>query len=175
VLKKQWPAFVLAFVLPLLAVFWWWGGFNAVSVTETDAGPYRYAYLDYEGPISDMRKSQRAALDKFTAAKVAAGDTISVILTDPRAANGKVRAQLGYTLADAAPIPDGLQEGRIERRPVYAAEVQAAVLLAPSKAYQALSDTLAPRGQAIVMPTVELYRPAGQANRIGTFVLEMNR
>jgi len=175
VFKKQWPAFVLAFILPLLAVFWWWGGFNAVSVTETDAGPYRYAYLDYEGPISDMRKSQRTALDKFTAAKVAAGDTISVILTDPRAANGKVRAQLGYTLADAAPIPDGLKEGRIERRPVYAAQVQAAVLLAPSKAYQALSDTLAPRGQAIAMPTVELYRPAGQANRIGTFTLEMNR
>jgi hypothetical protein len=175
VLKKQWPAFVLAFVLPLLAVFWWWGGFSVVSVSETEAGPYRYAYLDYEGPISNMRKSQRTALDKFTAARVAAGDTISVILDDPRAANGKVRAQLGYTLAGDAPIPAGLKEGRIERRPVYVAQVQAAVLLAPSKAYQALSDTLEPRGQAIVMPTVELYRPAGKASRIGTFTLEMNR
>ncbi|MBW8371725.1 MAG: hypothetical protein K0M66_12255 [Thiobacillus sp.] len=174
-LKKQWPAFVLAFVLPLLAVFWWWGGFNAVSVTETEAGPYRYAYLDYEGPISNMRKTQRKALDEFDAAKVEAGDTISVILDDPRAASGKVRAQLGYTLAEGAPIPEGLKEGRIERRPVYAAQVEAAVLLAPSKAYQALSDTLEPSGQAIVMPTVELYRPAGQANRIGTFILEMNR
>ena len=173
--KKQWPAFVLAFVLPLLAVFWWWGGFNSVSVTETEAGPYRYAYLDYDGPISNMRKSQRTALDKFTAAKVTAGDTISVILTDPRAANGKVRAQLGYVLADNAPIPQGLKEGRIERRPVYAARVQAAVLLAPSKAYQALSNTLEPHGKTLVMPTVELYQPAGQASRIGTFTLEMNR
>ena len=173
--KKQWPAFLLAFVLPLVAVFWWWGGFNTVSVIETEAGPYRYAYLDYEGPISNLRKSQRAALDKFTAANVAAGDTISVVLTDPRAAEGKVRAQVGYTLADSAPIPEGLSEGRIERRPVYAARVQAAVLLAPSKAYQALSDTLEARGQAIVMPTVELYRPAGQANRVGSFTLEMNR
>jgi len=175
VFKKQWPAFVLAFILPLLAVFWWWGGFSTVSVTETEAGPYRYAYLDYEGPISNMRKSQRKALDEFTAAKVEAGDTLSVILDDPRAAGGKVRAQVGYTLAEDAPIPKGLKEGRIERRPVYAAQVQAAVLLAPSKAYQALSDTLEPRGQAIVMPTVELYRPAGQAGRIGTFTLEMNR
>lgn len=173
--KKQWPAFVLAFVLPLLLVFWWWGGFNPVSVTETEAGPYRYAYLDYDGPISNLRKSQRTALDKFTAANVAAGDTISVILTDPRAANGKVRAQLGYTLTEGALVPEGLKEGRIERRPVVAAQVQAAVLLAPSKAYQALSDTLASRGLGIVMPTVELYRPAGQANRIGTFTLEMNR
>ncbi len=173
--KKQWPAFVLAFILPLLAVFWWWGGFSTVSVTETVGGPYRYAYLDYEGPISNMRKTQRKALDEFTVAKVEAGDTLSVILDDPRAAGGKVRAQVGYTLADDAPIPKGLKEGRIERRPVYAAQVQAAVLLAPSKAYQALSDTLEPRGQAIVMPTVELYRPAGQAGRIGTFTLEMNR
>ena len=174
-LKKQWPAFLLAFVLPLLAVFWWWGGFNTVSVIETEAGPYRYAYLEYEGPISNLRKSQRAALDKFTAANVEAGDTISVVLTDPRAAEGKVRAQVGYTLAESAPVPKGLSEGRIERRPVYAARVQAAVLLAPSKAYQALSDTLEARGQAIVMPTVELYRPAGQANRVGSFTLEMNR
>jgi len=175
VLKKQWPAFVLAFVLPLLAVYWWWGGFNAVSVTEAEAGPYRYAYLDYEGPISNMRKSQRKALDEFNAARVEAGDTISVILTDPRATHGKVRAQVGYILPPAAAIPEGLKEGRIERRPVYAAQVQAVVLLAPSKAYQALSDTLAQRGKAIIMPTVELYRPAGQASQMGRFTLEMNR
>ena len=173
--KKQWPAFVLAFVLPLVAVFWWWGGFASVSVAEIEAGPYRYAYIEYEGPISNMRKSLRTALDKFTEAKVEAGDTISVILTDPRVAGGKVHAQLGYTLADGARIPDGMKEGRIERRPVYAAQVQAAVLLAPSKAYQALSDYLEPSGKSLVMPTVELYRPAGQASRIGTFTLEMER
>ncbi len=173
--KKQWPAFVLAFVLPLLAVFWWWGGFNTVSVSETEAGPYRYAYLDYDGPISNMRKTQRKVLDEFDAAKVAAGDTISVILTDPRASHGKVRAQLGYMLPTDAPVPQGLEEGRIERRPVYAATVQAAVLLAPSKAYQALADTLEEAGRPLVMPTVERYRPGGQANRIGTLTVEMNR
>jgi hypothetical protein len=175
VFKKQWPAFVLAFVVPLLAVFWWWGGFSSVSVTETDAGPYRYAYIDYAGPISNMRKSQRAALDKFTAAKIEAGDTVTVILTDPRAANGKVRAQVGYILGATASVPDGMKEGRIERRPVYSATVQAAVLLAPSKAYEALADVLKARGKTLAMPTVELYRPAGQASRIGTFTLEMDR
>ena len=175
VFKKQWPAFVLAFVLPLLAVFWWWGGFNSASVTETDAGPYRFAYMDYEGPLNNMRKTQRKALDEFNAAKIEAGDTISVILTDPRATHGKVRAQLGYILAETAAIPQGLKEGRIARRPVYAVQVRAAVLLAPSKSYQALADALSERGKSLVMPTVELYRPAGQANHIGTFTLEMNR
>ena len=173
--KKQWPAFMLAFVLPVLAVFWWWGGFSSVSVVETEAGPYRYAYLDYEGPISNMRKSRFTVYGKFMDAKVAAGDTINVILTDPRAASGKVHAQLGYILADNAPVPDGLKEGRIPRRPVYAARVHAAVLLAPSKAYQALSDTLKQHGKTLAMPTVELYHPAGEADRIGTFTLEMDR
>lgn len=173
--KQQWPAFLLAFVLPLLAVFTWWGGFASVEVSETEAGPYRFAYLDYEGEISNMRKTQRAALDKFEAAGVEAGDTVSVILTDPRANRGKVAARLGYLLAETAPLPDGLKEGRIERRPVYQAQVKAAVLLAPSKAYQALADTLASRGQQIVMPTVELYHPSGTRGRMGTFTLEMNR
>ena len=104
-----------------------------------------------------------------------AGDTINVILTDPRAAHGKVRAHLGYTLDESSAIPPGLIEGRIERRPVYVAQVQAAVLLAPSKTYQALANWLEPQGKTITMPTVELYRPGGQNYRIGTFTLEMNR
>lgn len=174
-LRKQWPAFLLAFVLPLLAVFWWWGGFNAVSVSEGEAGPYRYAYLDYDGPLNNMRKTQRRALDEFNAAKVPAGDTITVLFTDPRAAHGKVRAHVGYLLGETAPLPQGLKEGRIERRPVVQARVQAVVLLAPSKAYQALADSLEAQGRRIAMPTVELYRPGGDAARIGTFTLEMNR
>ncbi|MEW6119592.1 MAG: hypothetical protein AB1593_05855 [Pseudomonadota bacterium] len=173
--KKQWPAFLLAFVLPLLAIFWWWGGFAPVSVADIEAGPYRYAYLDYDGPLNNMRKTQRRALDEFNAARIEAGDTITVLFTDPRAAHGKVRAHVGYVLGETAALPNGLKEGRIERRPVVQARVQAVVLLAPSKAYQALANTLKARGKAIAMPTVELYRPGGEADRIGTFTLEMNR
>lgn len=174
-LRKQWPAFVLAFVLPLVAVYWWWGGFRSVNVTEVEAGPYRFAYVDYDGPISGIGKSHRTVLDKLEHAGVAAGDTISVILSDPRADKGRVHARVGYVVGDAAIIPEGLEDGRIERRAVWRAEVQAAVILAPSKTYQALADTLATHGQTLVMPTVELYRPAGDAHRIGTFILEMNR
>lgn len=174
-IRKQWPAFLLAFVLPVVLVYWWWGGFNRVQVTETEAGPYRYAYLDYEGPISNMRKTQRAVLIRFNRAGVDAGDTISLILTDPRADHGKVRARLGYVLKETASVPEGLLEGRVPRRPVYSANIQAAVLLAPSKAYQALHDTLQTAGRDIVMPTVEIYRPSESASRIGTFTLEMDR
>jgi hypothetical protein len=53
--------------------------------------------------------------------------------------------------------------------------VHAVVLLAPSKAYQKLADTLEAQGKTLTMPTLELYRPAGQSNRVGHFTLEMNR
>jgi hypothetical protein len=49
------------------------------------------------------------------------------------------------------------------------------VLLAPSKAYQALADTLEPRGQAIAMPTVERYLPSGKPGRIRSIIREMER
>ena len=176
VFKKQWPAFLLAFVLPIVLVYAWWGGFRTAEVTQTDAGPYRYAYLDYEGPISAMRKTHRAVLQAFVNARVQEGDTLTVLLTDPRMNHGKVRAHVGYTLDPHLPLPKGLREGVIPRRPVVMARVQAAILLAPSKAYQALYD--AHKGQGtpnITMPTVEIYRPAQTVSQVGIFTLEMNR
>lgn len=176
VFKKQWPAFLLAFVLPVVLVYAWWGGFRTAEVVQAEAGPYRYAYLDYEGPISAMRKTHRAVLQAFVNARVQEGDTFTVLLTDPRLNHGKVRAQVGYTLDPALPVPKGLKEGVIPRRPVTSARVQAAILLAPSKAYQALYDALKKQGGTdIIMPTVEIYRPAETVSEIGVFTLEMNR
>ena len=173
--KKQWPAFLLAFVLPVVLVYAWWGGFRSATVTQAEAGPYRYAYLDYEGPISAMRKTHKAVLQAFAKSRVREGDTLTVILSDPRRQNGNIRAQVGYTLAADAPVPSGLKAGVIPRRPVLLARVQAAILLAPSKAYQALYDTLQTQTQDIRMPTVEIYRPGESLSEIGVFTLEMNR
>lgn len=173
--KKQWPAFLLAFVLPVVLVYAWWGGFRTASVSATESGPYRYAYLDYEGPISNMRKTQRAASQAFVQAGVPAGDTFTVVLSDPRHAGGKVRAHVGYTLAEGAKLPAGLKEGRVARRPVLAVSVQAAILLAPSKAYQALYEYLQREGADIRMPTVEIYRPTAQVSQMGVYTLEMQR
>lgn len=173
--KKQWPAFLLAFVLPVVLVYAWWGGFRTASAMETLAGPYRYAYLDYDGPISAMRKMQRAASQAFVKSGVQPGDTFTVLLSDPRSASGHVRAQVGYTLADGAKLPSGLKEGGIARRPVLAVSVQAAILLAPSKAYQTLHERVRREGGDIRMPTVEIYRPAAKVSQMGVFTLEMQR
>lgn len=173
--KKQWPAFLLAFVLPIVLVYAWWGGFRSATVTQAEAGPYRYAYLDYQGPISAMRKTHKTALQAFAKSHVREGDTFTVILSDPRRQNGNIRAQVGYTLAADAPVPSGLKEGVIARRPVLVARVHAAILLAPSKAYQALYESLSAQAQDIQMPTVEIYRPGESLSEIGVFTLEMDR
>lgn len=173
--KKQWPAFVLAFVVPILLVYGWWGGFRSASITQAEAGPYRYAYLDYEGPISAMRKTQKQALQAFVQSRVPEGDTLTVLLSDPRQGNSKIRAQVGYTLTPTAPVPQGLKEGVIPRRPVLLVSVHAAILLAPSKAYQALYEYLQLQARDINMPTVEIYRPGAKVSEIGVFTLEMNR
>jgi hypothetical protein len=173
--KKQWPAFLLAFVLPVVGVYAWWGGFATAHVSSTEAGPYRFAYLDYDGPLNDMRKTQKQALLAFTDARVTEGDNLTVLLTDPRSGNGKVRAQVGYTLAADAALPRGLKEGRIARRPVLMTRVHASFLIGPSKAYQALADYQKARASDIRMPTVEIFHPAKSVNGIGEFTLEMDR
>ena len=179
--KSQWPAFLLAFVLPITLVYGWWGGFNSAHVIQTEAGPYRYAYLEYEGPISAMRKTQKIVLEAFAKSRVIEGDTLIVLQSDPRNASGKIHAQVGYTLALSAAVPQGLKEGMIARRPVLAAQVHAAILLAPSKAYQAMNDYLQSQAshsnQAgyIKMPTVEIFHPSDKVGETGTFTLEMNR
>ncbi|MEW6133916.1 MAG: GyrI-like domain-containing protein [Pseudomonadota bacterium] len=173
-IRKQWPAFVLAFVLPLLAVYWWWGGFNRVAVAETESGPHFYAYLEHEGDLGKLPETQARVFALLKQAGITPGDTITVLLTDPRkSARGGQRAKTGYRVALDAKLPAELQSEIIPRRRVYAATVQAAVALAPSKAYQALADYLQPMGRDITLPAVEIYRPSGSAAKVGVLTVEI--
>lgn len=173
-IRKQWPAFVLAFALPLLAVYWWWGGFNAATVSETESGPHHYAYLEHSGDLGKLPKTQTQVLVLLDQAGIAPGDTITVLLTDPRkTARGEQRARTGYRVPADAKLPDELHSETIPRRKVVAATVRAAVMLAPSKAYQALADHLEPTGRDITLPAVEIYRPSGTPARVGELTVEI--
>jgi len=56
---------------------------------------------------------------------------------------------------------------------VLMARVHAGILIAPSKAYQALYDHLKPMGLDISMPTVEIYRAGDSVARVGELPVEM--
>lgn len=173
-IRKQWPAFVLAFVLPLLAVYWWWGGFNAATVAETESGPHFYAYLEHHGDLGKLSKTQARVFVLLEQAGIAPGDTITVLLTDPRkTAKSAQRARTGYRIPLDAKLPKELMSELIPRRKVVAAKVRAVVVLAPSKAYQALADYLRPLGRDISLPAVEIYRPSGTPARVGELTVEL--
>lgn len=173
-IRKQWPAILVAVVLPLLAIYWWWGGFNPVSVTEMESGPHFFAYLEHEGDLSRLPKTQAKVFALLEQAGIAPGDTITVLLTDPRKTpKEQQRARTGYRVPLDAKLPAGLKSEVIPRRRVLAATVRAAVALAPSKAYQALADKLAPQGRDITLPAVEIYRPSGTPSRVGELTVEI--
>lgn len=175
-LKKHWLSILVAFVLPLAAVFWWWGGFSAVSITEAQRGPYRFAYLDHQGDFSKLPETQRKVRQLLDQQHVSAGATITILLDDPRKTERKnLRAQTGYLLDASAAVAEPLKVGTIPARPVLLAEVRAAALLAPSKAYQALHDHLKARQSEIRMPTVEIYDSPAEIHRVGVLSVEMER
>lgn len=173
-IRKQWPAFILAFVLPLLAVYWWWGGFNSATVTETESGPHYFAYLEHSGDLGKLSKTQGKVYAILKEAGIEPGDTITVLLTDPRTtAKSEQLAKTGYRIPMDVKIPNGLLSEIVPRRKVVMARVNAAVMLAPSKAYQAMADYLKPLGRDITMPAVEIYRPAGKPTHVGELTVEI--
>lgn len=173
-IRKQWVAFLLAFVLPLLGVYWWWGGFNAAVVAETESGPHLYAWIEHTGDLGKLSKTQARVFVLLEQAGIKPGDTITVLLTDPRkTAAADQRARTGYRIAPGAKLPDGLASEVIPRRRVIAAKVHAVTVLAPGKAYQALADYLEPSGRDISLPAVEIYRPSGTPARVGDLTVEI--
>ncbi|HYP66779.1 MAG TPA: hypothetical protein VEP67_00835 [Thiobacillaceae bacterium] len=174
--KKPWLAFLLAFLVPLVAVFWWWGGFSKVEISEGEAGPYRFVYLDHQGDIAEARKTQKIVFDTLRQAGLEPADNMIMLLTDPRTTpKAKQRARAGYTIGPEGTVPQNLKEEIISRRRVLLARVRAGILIAPSKAYQALYDYLKPAGQDIRMPTVEIYRAGNSVARVGELTVEMAR
>ena len=174
--KKHWLSILVAFVVPLVMVFWWWGGFSSVSIAEAQRGPYRYAYLEHQGDLSKLPETQRKVRQALEAQHVKAGAAITVLLDDPRKVERtKLRTQTGYLLDASTLVAEPLKLGTIPARPVLVAEVHATALLAPSKAYQALHNYLLERQMDIRMPTVEIYDDPGQIYQVGTLSVEMER
>lgn len=174
--KKHWLSILVAFVIPLVAVFWWWGGFSAVSVTETQRGPYRFAYLDHQGDFSKLPETQGKVRVILEQQQISKGAAITILLDDPRkTARKNLRAQTGYLIDTSVQVAEPLKVGTLPARPVLVAGVRAAALLAPSKAYQALHDYLEARQAEIRMPTVEIYDSPAEVYKVGVLSVEMER
>lgn len=164
---------LLAFVLPVLLVYAWWGGFNRVHIEASERGPYSYAYLDHHGSYAKIADTRVQVLRALREQGVSPIEPIAVLLDDPRyVERSKLRAEVGYLVRIGDVIRQPLKRGELPRRKVWVAEVKAAELLAPSKVYQALHDYLQPHGTDIRMPSVELYDSPAEIYRIGVYTVE---
>lgn len=173
-IKKNWPAFVLAFVLPIVFVFWWWGGFNSATVQQAQRGPYHYVYAEHVGAYGKIPDIQQKVAEALRAQGITPGSPITVLYDDPRVTRkSEQRARVGYLLPSGVSVKPPLQVDDIPVRPVLEARVQASLLLAPGMAYQALHDHLKPQGRDIRMPTVEIYAPGKSISEMGVLTVEM--
>jgi len=173
---KKFLPFLLAFVLPIVAIYAWWGGFSPVDIREGMRGPYTYAYLEHTGDYSKLPEVAEEARGLLKDSKVAYGLPISILYSNPDLVDvGKRRSRTGYLVEVGVKVRAPLRIDSVPTRPVLIAQVQAGRLLAPSRAYPALSRYLQARGGGIRMPTVEIYEPSGTPLRMGMLTVEMPR
>ena len=176
-LKKFLPGlipFLLAFVLPLLLVYTWWGGFNPVLIEETAAGPYSYAYLESSGDYSKLPDKAVEAREVLVAAGIDVGKPITVLYSNPDLVDvGKRLARTGYLVQPGSKVPLPLAVDSIPSRSVLVARVRAGSMLAPGRAYAALDKYLQARGEGIRMPTVEIYEIADSVMSMGQLTVEV--
>ncbi len=174
--RETWLPFLLAFVLPLLLLYAWWGGFTAVEIAPAVRGPYTYAYLEQTGDYSKLPALEVKAEQALRSQGVTLGVPMTVLLSNPDTVNvNERRARVGYEVAPGTEVQAPLAIATIPARPVLEVRVQAGRALAPGRAYAALDEYLQAQGRGIRMPTVEHYQPATDSWHMGVFMLEMDR
>lgn len=169
-MKNAIKPFLIAFVLPLLLVYAWWGGFNSVSVDETVRGPYRYAWLAHVGDYSKLPDIQQKVAVALLQQGLDHDLPITVLYDDPASVPvNERRSRTGYLIAPGVTVAAPLQVDEMPARRVLRAQVNAAHLLAPSRAY----SRLAAQQEGIRMPTVEIYEASDSPFRMGRLSVEM--
>lgn len=157
-MKKQWIYFLLAFLLPVLAILWWWGLFSSADVAVAERGPFRYAYLEAQGSYTKLGDKYGETDFQLRRHGIAPGAQVTVIYDDPRrTATDQRKARAGYLVPEQAAVPADLQSDRVPARRVLQARIKAHPVFAYGKAYGALLGYAAERGLQLHLPTLEFY------------------
>jgi len=156
--KKQLPYFLLVFLLPVIAVLWWWGLFSSATLTVSSEGDYRYAYLDAQGVYSKLVKKQDEVLFELKKQNITPGAEVALLMSDPRTTpHDDLIAQAGFMIGkDVNPLPP-LKVNTIAKREVVVAEIKAHPLLAYGKVYSTLLDYARQHNTGLHLPTLEIY------------------
>lgn len=172
---KRFVPFLVAFLLPLVLIYAWWGGFSPVVIQSGQVrGPYTYAYLEQVGDYAKLPDLQARVEKALRGESIVPGTPITVLFSNPDLVQvNERRARAGYLVPEGSRVREPLQIDHIPARPVLLAQVDAAVLLAPSRVYQALDRHFQAQGMGIGMPTVELYQASDSVMRMGRLTVEV--
>lgn len=148
----------MAFALPVLGVFAWWGLFSSAKIEVVERGPYRYAYLDAEGPYSKLG-SKRGEVDKLLREQgIIPGSAITLIFDDPRTTDtDKRRARTGFVIPENAAPKTPVMVDVLPKRKVVSATIKGHPVFTYGKAYGSLLDFTKQHDMTLHLPTVELY------------------
>jgi len=141
-LKKSLP-FLLAFVLPLVLVYAWWGGFNPVDIREDTAGPYTYAYLEQKGDYSKLPDLADQVYTSLKADGIQPGLPITVLYSNPDlvAVNDRL-GRTGFLVAPGSQPKPPLAVDTIPLRRVLAIIITIMVLELGAPHGDSISDLL---------------------------------
>jgi effector-binding domain-containing protein len=157
-LKKQWPYFLLAFALPILATLWWWGLFATANVEVVAQEPYRYAYLTAQGPYSKLIAKRGEVELVLRQQGMVPTKSITIIFDDPRSTPSDQRsARTGFLIAPGITPKPPLETDTIPSRQVVQIRIKAHPVFAYGKGYGALLDYAQQHHMTLRMPTLELY------------------
>lgn len=157
-LKKSWISFLIAFAVPVLGILTWWGLFSSAKVEISERGPYRYAYLEAEGPYSKLG-TKRGEVDGLLRGQgIEPGSSIAIIFDDPRSPEtDKHRARTGFIIDEHAIPKEPLKTDVLPKRKVVSASIEAHPAFAYGKTYSALLEFTKQHDMVLHLPTVELY------------------
>lgn len=173
---KRYLPFLLAFVLPIVLVYAWWGGFSRVDIRTEVRGPHIYAYLEHTGDYTKLPRMLEDVRRQLKEQGIEPGLPITVLFSDPAVvAKAERKSRIGCLVPMGSTVKAPMRVDTIPAREVLVAEVQAGLLLAPSKAYQALGNHLQAQGKTIRMPTVELYAASDKVLKMGVLTVEMEQ
>lgn len=155
-MNKQWPYFFLAFILPILVVFWWWGAFSTPDVQTLRLPAQHYAYLVSEGDYSKVEDKHHEVKDMLKQQGIEAGQMITLIEDDPRSTpSTKRRAQAGVVIAPQARPAPPLLIGDLPERQAVVVNARGHPFFVYGKAYGALLDYLKQHGMNLQLPVAE--------------------
>lgn len=156
---KQWPYFLAAFLLPVLAIFWWWGAFTTPEVRKMSRAPVHYAYLVSAGDYSKVEERQREVRDLLKRQSIPDGTALTLIESDPRSTPGAARkaraaVAIGVEAQPAAP----LLADTLPQREALVVSARGHPFFVYGKAYGALLDHLERHGMSLRLPVTETTR-----------------